>query len=481
MGQSLVSTSRHTEIHDSHLAEFQGKMLEAGQPEQVVKLFARHYARLLAGATGYIDQYEALPVTSLPDYESIAGHYTVAGDEALSRVAVARLNGGLGTSMGMSGPKSLLPVKDGLTFLDVIIRQVIYARRRTGCRIPLLLMNSFNTHEATLAGLQEYDDFEQDVPIDFLQHMKPKIWADTLAPAAWPADPEKEWCPPGHGDIYISLLTSGTLTALLDAGYEYLFVSNSDNLGASLDSTILGYMASEGVPFLMEVAERTEADNKGGHLSIRPDGQLILRELSQCPPKELALFQDINRFRYFNTNNLWLHLPAVRRMMDEQDGILELPLIRNEKPIDPTDADSPHVYQLETAMGSAIALFQGAQAIRVSRERFVPVKRNSDLLVLWSDVYQFSEDYQIEINPSRTVVPRTSPPIVDLDPRYYQMIDDMKQRFPHGAPSLLNCTHLHVKGDVCFGRNVTVEGDVRIINTDASPLHVEDNAVMRGE
>jgi UTP--glucose-1-phosphate uridylyltransferase len=481
MVEDLSHAANQADSRSGHLAEFANKMLAAGQPDLVVKLFARHYEQLLAGATGYIDQSEALPVPSLPDYESLEDHYSVAGSQALTRVAVAKLNGGLGTGMGMSGPKSLLPVKDGLTFLDVIIRQIIYARRQTGYRIPLLLMNSFSTHAATLNALQQYADFEQDVPIDFLQHMKPKIWVDTLAPASWPADPEKEWCPSGHGDIYVSLVTSGVLTALLEAGYEFLFVSNSDNLGAVLDTKILGYMASEEIPFLMEVADRTAADSKGGHLSIRPDGQLILREISQCPPQEHDRFQDINRYRYFNTNNLWLHLPTIRRLMHEQGDILELPLIRNEKPIDPSVSNSPHVYQLETAMGSAIALFEAAQAIRVPRDRFVPVKRNSDLLVLWSDVYELTDGYQLAVNPNRKSSCRDQPPLVYLDPRYYQMIDDVKRRFPHGAPSLCKCSNLHIEGDIHFGRNVVAEGDVRIVNSSASPHYIEDDTVLRGE
>lgn len=462
----------------SHLDDFIGKMSAAGQPELVVRHFVHHYQQLLDGATGFIDKRHALPVPSLPSYHDLDESYVSAGAEAVSRTAVTKLNGGLGTSMGMTGPKSLLPVKENLTFLDVIIRQVMYARQACGCRIPLLLMNSFSTHEATLVALEQYHDFHQDLPVDFLQHMKPKIWVDSLEPAVWPQDPEKEWCPPGHGDIYVSLVTSGTLDALLEAGYEYLFVSNSDNLGAVLDPKILGYMVNQDIPFLMEVATRTEADNKGGHLSVTPDGQLILREISQCPPDELDTFQDIERFRYFNTNNLWLHLPAIHRLMRKQGGILDLPLIRNEKPIDPANSSSPRVYQLETAMGSAIALFEGAQALRVPRSRFVPVKRNSDLLVLWSDVYQFAESYQTVLNPARSISPRNRPPIVRLDDDFYQMIDDMQQRFAHGAPSLLNCRHLVIEGDVHFGRRVVLKGDVRLSASLSSTLYIPDDTIL---
>ena len=471
---------RQLTARPSYFGQFEAKMRAAGQPELAIDIFHFYYDQLLAGATGYIDRREALPVRALPSYEELSKRYETAGAEALERTVILKLNGGLGTSMGMSGPKSLLPVKDELTFLDVIVRQALHLRRTTGIRLPLVLMNSVSTRPATEAALARYPDFHQDIPVDFVQHWKPKIDKKTLQPATWPVDPEKEWCPPGHGDIYVSLITSGMLDAMLNAGYEYLFVSNSDNLGALLDTRILGYLAAERIPFLMEVANRTLADNKGGHLSVRPDGQLILRELSQCPPEEREMFQDINRYRYFNTNNLWLHLPTVYEVMRRSGGRLELPLIRNEKPVDPTDPESPRVYQLETAMGSAIALFEGAQALRVPRMRFVPVKKNNDLLVLWSDVYELTEECHLRLSPARHTYPLHRPPLVKLDERYYGMIDDLRRRFPHGAPSLIECTSLTVDGDVRFGRNVAIKGAVRLVNDGAEPLVIEDGAVITG-
>lgn len=471
---------RQLTARPSHFDLFAAKMQAAGQPQLAIDIFRRYYDQLLAGATGYIDRHEALPVRALPSYEHLSDRYEAAGAAALHRAVVLKLNGGLGTSMGMSGPKSLLPVKGEMTFLDVIVRQALHLRRTTGIRLPLVLMNSVSTHAATEAALARYPDFSQDIPVDFVQHWKPKIDKRTLKPVSWPADPDKEWCPPGHGDIYVSLITSGMLDAMLRAGYEYLFVSNSDNLGALLDARILGYLAAERIPFLMEVANRTQADNKGGHLSVRPDGQLILRELSQCPPDEREMFQDINRYRYFNTNNLWVHLPILHEIMQRRNYSLELPLIRNEKTVDPTDPQSPAVYQLETAMGSAIALFEGAQALRVPRGRFVPVKKNNDLLVLWSDVYELTEECNLRLAPSRLTYPLHRPPLVQLDDRYYSMIDDLRRRFPYGAPSLLDCTSLTVEGDITFGRNVAIKGAVRLVNDGPVPLCIEDNAVIAG-
>lgn len=464
----------------SKFAQFAAKMRAAGLPELATRIFEQHYNLLLAGATGFIDYHEARPVDQLPDYIELSDAYLAAGEAALQRTVLLKLNGGLGTTMGMSGPKSLLPVKPGLTFLDIIVRQVLHVRRQSGVRLPLLLMNSYNTHDDTLAALAAYPELEQELPIAFVQGKRPKIWADSFEPVDWPDDPDKEWCPPGHGDIYVALVTTGMLQTLLDRGYEYLFVSNSDNLGAVLDTRILGYFAQERLPFLMEVANRTPADSKGGHLSRRPDGRLLLRELSQCPPEELTRFQDIARYRYFNTNNLWVHLPTLASVLAEHDNVLDLPLIRNEKPVDPTNPASPRVYQLETAMGSAISLFPGARALRVPRIRFVPVKKTSDLLLLWSDVYEVTPDFALRLSPARQTYPQRRPPLICLDETYYGLITDLQQRFAHGAPSLLQCTELRVEGNLFFGRDMVMEGDVRLINDGPDAVLIPDGMRLGG-
>lgn len=457
-------------------APFAVKMQQAGLSDLAIQFFHHYYEQLLAGATGFIDSHEAGPVDAIPDYDQLPQELTASGKSALARTLVLKLNGGMGTSMGMDGPKSLLPVKHGLTFLDIIVRQILHLRKNTGISLPLVLMNSFITHDATMAVLARYHELAQKAPFAFVQSENPKIWADTLQPAVWPDDPSKEWCPPGHGDIYASLLSTGMLARLLDGGYEYAFVSNADNLGAVLDPAILGYLAQAKVPFLMEVADRTPADRKGGHLAKRPDGQLILRESSQCPPDEIEIFQDIQRYRYFNTNNLWLHLPSLQELLQAHGNLLELPLIRNEKPIDPTLPASPRVYQLETAMGSALALFRGAQALRVPRSRFIPVKKTNDLLLLWSDVYELDEAYL-----PRLAAKLNAPPLVVLDENYYALIGDLRRRFPHGAPSLRAATSFQVKGDVRFGANVAIQGNVCIEQSDDNPLTIPDGTILSGE
>ena len=308
--------------------------------------------------------------------------------------------------------------------------------------------------------------------MSFLQHRVPKVLASDFKPAG---DHEDGWCPPGHGDLYPALATSGLLDALLSQGYRWAFVSNADNLGAVPDETalgILGWMAEGAMPFVMECADRTAADRKGGHLAQDLAGQLVLREVAQCPIDDVAAFQDITRHRYFNTNNLWVDLVAVKALLDERGGRLGLPLIRNKKSLDPTDASSPEVYQLETAMGAAIALMPGAGAVRVPRSRFVPVKTTNDLLVLWSDVYTRTLDGRVSAVPERA----HDLPLVDLDPRYYKNIEDFRARFTH-SPSLVKARRLTVRGDVRFGAGVVVEGDVNLEHGGDEPLVITDRVL----
>ena len=410
------------------LADAERKMRDAGVADVAIATFAHYYEQLAEGASGLIAEDELEPATDVPDLDDLPA----ADDDAraaLDRTVVLRLNGGLGTSMGMTRAKSLLQAKDGLTFLDLIARQVLALRERTGARLPLVLMNSFYTREDSLEALGRYADLDADVPADFVQNKEPKLLADDLRPVEWPDDPDLEWCPPGHGDLYTALQTSGMLAALREHGYDYALVANSDNLGATLDERILGWIAREEIPFLMEVADRTAADRKGGHIARRrSDGQLVLRELAQTPDEDADAFADIERHRFFNTNNLWVDLRALERALAERDGVLGLPLIRNSKTVDPGDSGSPDVLQIETAMGAALAVFEGARALRVGRERFAPVKTTDDLLVVRSDVYEVTDDARVVVSAQRD----GGLPLVELDSAHFKRIDDFEARFPDG-------------------------------------------------
>jgi UTP--glucose-1-phosphate uridylyltransferase len=451
------------------------KMRNAGMPEPALRAFAHYYEQLRDPDAGMLPEDELKPVREVPSLTDLPCDDEKA-PELLERTIVLKLNGGLGTSMGLRGPKSLLEVKQGLTFLDLIARQVLAVRRRSEWRIPLVLMNSFATDGDTHNALRRHPDLASDVGITFVQNSFPKLRPDDLMPISWPENPLLEWAPPGHGDLYTSIATSGMLGQLLSHGYRYAFVSNSDNLGATLDDRILAWFAGAQTPFLMEVADRTEADRKGGHLArLRGDG-LVLRESAQTPAEDLPAFQDVTRHRYFNTNNLWLDLEALARTLESRDGVLGLPLIVNRKPVDPSDPSTPEVIQLESAMGAAIGVFEGAQALRVPRRRFAPAKTTDDLLAVRSDAYVLTEAGHVELARRRG----GRPPVVRLDPRFYKLLPAFDARFPAGPPSLLACDRLTVVGDVRFGRDVVVRGSVTVEHTGAGQLQIEDGTVLEG-
>ena len=443
----------------SDLAAMENKMRGAGVSEAAIRAFGRCHAALVRGEDGMIPEADIEPVGELPRFGDVCGAEEEFDPALLAQVVVIKLNGGLGTSMGLQKAKSLLPVRGKLTFLDLIVGQVEWLRQCSGAPVRLLLMNSFATSDDTMAWLQRYRaaGFAERGEVELRQNQVPKIDAATLGPVAWPAAPELEWCPPGHGDLFPALVGSGWLDRLLAEGRKYAFVSNSDNLGAVLTSGLLRYFAASGAPFLMEVTHRTAADRKGGHLALRKiDGRLLLREVAQCPDADLDAFQNIGRHRYFNTNTLWLRLDTLRDALRDHDGVLPLPMIRNRKTVDPRDQQSTPVVQLEVAMGAAIECFAGARAIDVPRSRFAPVKTTADLLALRSDAYETGHDGRVVMCPERGGVP----PEIVLDDRY-RLVDGLDEL---GEPSLLKCRRLVVEGPLRFAAGVTVEGDVTFRN-----------------
>ncbi len=454
------------------LAEAELRMAQAGVHPIAIAVFAHSYAALASGDTGLLAESDLQPIESLPRLADLRVDEETART-AMRQTAVVKLNGGLGTSMGMDRAKSLVDVRPGRSFLDVIAAQVLALRVQYEVDLPLLLMDSFRTQADTLAALAAHPDLAiDDIPLDFLQNREPKLLAADLTPVDWPADPSLEWCPPGHGDIYTALDVSGVLDLLLGKGFRYLFVSNSDNLGARPDPRLAAWFAASGAPIGGEYCRRTAADRKGGHLARRAgDGRLVLRESAQTRPEDAEAFGDINRHRYFNSNNLWLHLPALRSALAAGGGVLGLPIIRNVKTVDPADPGSPEVIQIETAMGAAIGVFDGAVAIEVDRTRFVPVKSTSDLLVIRSDAYQLTDLGEVTLVPTRTAAP-----LVDLD-KAYRLLPDFDARFPYGSPSLVAAERLTVRGDWTFGRDVSVTG-VAVVAADGSPGTIADGTAL---
>ena len=453
------------------------RMREANIPAPVIANFSRMYHAVEHGSTGIISEEDISPVRKIRSLSEISclPKYHAAGVREVGSLAVIRLNGGLGTGMGLSQAKSLITVKNGLTFNGLIAKQIEKLNETLSISIPLVHMTSPSTHDDVVKASEEFPGLAiPGLSPVFCQHKHPKIYKDSLLPVELTGtngeDLEISWNPPGHGDIYAALLSSGIADELLKRGKKYLFVANADNLGATFDSTILGYMKLHGIPFLMETAQRTDADRKGGHLAVcNKTGRLMLRESAQAPlvdGKIIPAFEDITRYTDFNTNNIWLDLEAVVRVASSHGGCVPLQVIRNEKPVDPTDRTSRRVYQLETAMGAAISVFEGAEAIRVPRARFAPVKSHSDLLLVMSDVYRLNERCELTRSGNGLHLPK-----VALDTAHYDMHASFKQLMVQ-VPSLLHATSLKVMGPVIFEHNIKIVGDVTIVNRTAAPLAI---------
>jgi UTP--glucose-1-phosphate uridylyltransferase len=455
---------------NDHLPEFIAKMEAEGLSPLVCETFGYYYRQVLTGETGMIFDRDIQPVAphEIEDLENLTD-YRASGKQAYPQAIRIVLNGGLGTSMGLTGPKSLIEVKNGQSFLSLILRQ---ADEKA---VQLAFMNSFNTHGETLSALKQLNPNRR--PLTFIQHKFPKILQSDFRPAGWHENSNLEWNPPGHGDVYTALHASGLLEELLGRGVMYAFITNSDNLGARMNASLLGYFSKNEFPFMMEVAQKTPSDIKGGHLARHRNGRLLLREAAQCPKDEIEAFQDIQRYGYFNTNSIWINLNALKNLFEESRTI-RLPLILNPKTLDPRDKTSPPVYQIETAMGAAISLFEGATAVRVPRSRFFPVKTCNDLLAVRSDCFVYTRDEKLEINPRRRSSRRPDTIKIKLDPQYYGKIDNLDERFNQGPPSLVDCESLTIEGDVRFEKDVVIKGSVTITNNNPAQAVIPSGTII---
>lgn len=403
-------------------------------------------------------QEEVVNYASLNDFKS----------DNLSKLAVLKLNGGLGTSMGCVGPKSVIEVRDGNTFLDLTVRQIEHLNRNYDTDVPLLLMNSFNTDADTAKIIKKYQGHRIRVRT-FNQSKFPRIFKDSLLPV--PSDHQdavENWYPPGHGDLFESLVSSGELDYLLSQGKEVLFVSNGDNLGATVDPRILNHMTETNSEFIMELTDKTRADVKGGTL-INYDGQVRLLEIAQVPKEHIEEFKSIKKFKNFNTNNLWINLKAVKRLV-ESNGI-QSEIIPNQKSISKGSSDI-NVLQLETAVGASIKHFNNAHGVVVPRTRFLPVKTCSDLLLVKSDLF-YLEHGSLKLDPGREGFAN---PLIKLG-SHFKKVSNFQGRIAH-MPKILELDHLTITGNVNLGKNVTLKGTVIIVCNDGEKIDIPNGAVL---
>ncbi|XP_026873634.1 UDP-glucose pyrophosphorylase 2b isoform X1 [Electrophorus electricus] len=414
------------------------------------------------------------PEDSIQPYEKIRGLPTSVS-ESLNKLAVVKLNGGLGTSMGCKGPKSLISVRSENTFLDLTVQQIEHLNKKYNTDVPLVLMNSFNTDEDTKKILQKYTHHRVKIHT-FNQSRYPRINKESLLPVpedvGMVGEGSDGWYPPGHGDIYASFYASGLLEQLLAEGKEYIFVSNIDNLGATVDLHILNHLVSQPngkrCEFVMEVTDKTRADVKGGTL-IQYDGKLRLLEIAQVPKAHVDEFKSVSKFKIFNTNNLWISLAAIKRLQEKNE--MDMEIIVNPKTLN----GGLNVIQLETAVGAAIKCFDNALGINVPRSRFLPVKTTSDLLLVMSNLYRL-EAGSLTMSEKREF-PTT--PHVKLGSSFTK-VQEYLTRF-ESIPDMLELDHLTVSGDVTFGKNVSLKGTVIIIANHGDRIDIPAGSMLENK
>ena len=446
------------------------KMAKRGLNDSEIDAFLRMVSRIDMMNSGYVplssttrpsDEFiydTELLRDAIPDYEA-------RGKGLLSKSVIIKLNGGRSTSMGGLVPKGTIAAKNGRCYLDIIAGQIEAFRKYWKVDVPLILMNSFFTDPATREIIKSFK-FE---PITFIQHQVPRLRQDSLIPLG--TDSDDDWAPPGHGDIYESIYRSGLLSKLLDAGKRWAFISNLDNLAATLEPWVIGLLDAHGIDFLLEVTDRTRADRKGGTLVLL-NGKLDLLEIAQVDPRERDLFQDIDRFKVFNTNNVWINLESLADLLEKKT--LTLPLIQNHKSI-----QGQRIIQLETAMGAAVGAFHQARGLRVGRDRFFPTKKVGDLFLLQSDVCILDQMDRLKANPMR---PKSLPlrPRVFFDNDFLDYPHRMCERFEDPATiSLVYADSFEVSGPVFFERNVRIEGQVAINANGLNGYRIQRGTVLR--
>ncbi|KAI9680984.1 MAG: UTP-glucose-1-phosphate uridylyltransferase [Trizodia sp. TS-e1964] len=430
-------------------------------------LFRRYLNDKSKGNTIEWDRIAPPKADQVVDYAKLANNESV---EFLDKLAVVKLNGGLGTSMGCVGPKSVIEVRDGMSFLDLSVRQIEYLNRTYDVNVPFVLMNSFNTDHDTQNIIKKYEGHNIDI-MTFNQSRYPRVLKDSLLPAPKTFDSaNSDWYPPGHGDVFESLYNSGVLDKLIDAGKEIIFLSNADNLGAVVDLRILQHMVETESEYIMELTDKTKADVKGGTI-IDYDGSVRLLEIAQVPKEHVNEFKSIKKFKYFNTNNIWLNLKAIKRVVEKSELAMEI--IPNDKTIaaDKKGETDVSIVQLETAVGAAIRHFQNAHGVNVPRRRFLPVKTCSDLMLVKSDLYSLKHG-QLIIDPSRF----GPAPLVKLGTDF-KKVSSFEKRIP-SVPKILELDHLTITGAVNLGRGVVLKGTVIIVATEGSTIDIPPGSIL---
>ncbi|XP_018575661.1 UTP--glucose-1-phosphate uridylyltransferase isoform X2 [Anoplophora glabripennis] len=476
----IQATKRDAMMHLQRELDQLSDKSEPHRSEQARKEFddfSKLFKRFLdeTGPSVSWDKIEKLPPGAIKDYNSLESPTADTVHHMLNKLVVVKLNGGLGTSMGCHGPKSVISVRNNLTFLDLTVQQIEHLNKTYKVNVPLVLMNSFNTDSDTEKIIRKYKNLQVEIHT-FNQSCYPRINSDSLMPVAKSgiiAEEIEAWYPPGHGDFYQSFKNSGLLDRFINSGKDYCFISNIDNLGATVDLSILNLLLNSKEQsdneFVMEVTDKTRADVKGGTL-IKYEGKLRLLEIAQVPNEHLDDFKSVKKFQFFNTNNLWIKLDAIQRIINEGDMNMEI--IINNKTFD----NGLKIIQLETAVGAAMKSFNNSIGINVPRSRFLPVKKTSDLLLVMSNLYVLKNG-SLVMSPQRMF---TTTPLVKLGDNHFSKVKDFLRRFAN-VPDIIELDHLTVSGDVTFGKGVSLKGTVIIIANHGDRIDIPSGACLENK
>lgn len=436
--------------------------LSKGAKDKLIAMFTSAFSKKSA-ADCMVDWKYVIPLTDAQQipYETLKEPENPKS--ILEKLIVVKLNGGLGTTMGCTGPKSLIECTKGRSFFDIVIGQLKELNAKYGTDVPLVLMNSFNTdelmkpHVDAIKGLKIYT---------FNQNKFPRIYTDTLEPVPKDANsPIDMWSPPGHADVYHCLRDSGLLDKFLNEGKKYMMISNFDNMGATVDLKVLNKAIAENRSYIAETVLKTPDEWKGG-MPIMYKGHMKLLETAIVPKEHFNDYTNMNFLNYFHANNLWINLETLKKALDE--NTLKIDTMRNYK-----QYNGRQIVQLESACGSAIQSFPDSCAVRVPRYRFMPVKSCNELLLDRGDVYILEGSHFIR-NPKRSI-PELPSILLSSE---YQHVSEFEKRFPE-APSMLELKKLVINGDVWFGKNITIAGNVSFEIPKGEKLVVPDGITIK--
>ncbi len=306
------------------------------------------------------DFWEDLPKLGTQEAEELAQ----IGNQAISRgeVGALVLNGGMATRFG-GEVKGIVQALPGKSFLALKCHSILQTARAADGEVPLLIMNSFATHEATKAHFAEHKNF--GFPEGQVHHYTQGISMRLTPKGAifLGAEGKPSFYGPGHGDCLPFLRKSGILSSFLERGGKYLFLSNVDNLAARLDPRVIGAHIKKGKAVTSELAPKWPGDQGGAPALV--DDEFWIVEGFRFPPEF-----DQDSIPVFNTNTFTLNAEAIDRSFDLT------PCFVKKK------VDGKEAVQIETLVGE-ITRFLDTNYLRVRRTgkecRFFPIKTRTDL------------------------------------------------------------------------------------------------------